>query len=188
MAAVLSGQMVHTQTCLLAINICRYVIVCGMTICGAYVACIAVSLQEINLASCDKNQQLAQYNFRLVNSTAAVTAGSANSSAGRSPPSPTVSPEANSSSVPAGPLTSLPIFFAAPSTAPSQSADAIGPQAAPPDSTPTKGLSPDASPIGGNATVSPHMNKPAVLSTSIQSLPVSFNANSNSSESVSTVG
>ncbi len=159
-----------------------------MTNYGAYVACIAAFLQETNFASHVKSQLFAQYNFRLIDFTAAVAAGSTNSSAGRSPSSPTVSPEANSSSVPTGPLDSLPIFFGAPSTGPSQSTDAIGPQAAPPDSAPTTGLSPDTSPIGGNATVSPHMNTPAVLNTSIQSLPVSFNANSSSSESVSTVG
>ncbi|KAA6425239.1 MAG: hypothetical protein FRX49_04734 [Trebouxia sp. A1-2] len=96
--------------------------------------------------------------------------GPTNSSAGRSPSLPTVSPEANSSNVPAGPLDSLPILFGAPSTAPSQSTDAIGPQAAPPDSVPTTGLSPDASPIGGNATVSPqHFKGPSLSSTRFDS-------------------
>ena len=62
MAAVLSGQMVHTQTLsLLAINICRYFITCVATKCGAYAACIAMSLQEISFASHGKNQLLAQY-------------------------------------------------------------------------------------------------------------------------------
>ena len=184
MAEVLLSHTVHVHTLsLLAINIHTYVIVCVMTNCSAYLACIAVSLQEVNLAPLGKSQLLAQYNVRLIGFTVAVTAASTNSSAGRSP-----SLSTNSSSVPAGPLNSLPIFFGAPSTAPSQSTDAIGPQAAPPDSAPTTGLSPGTSPVGGNATVSPQVNMPAVLSTSLQSLPVSFNANRNSSESVSTVG
>ncbi len=51
MADVLSGQMVHTQTpSLLAVDTCTYLIVCVMTNYGAYVACIAASLQEVNFA------------------------------------------------------------------------------------------------------------------------------------------